>query len=126
MSRKMRVPKQQIDALAVPAWTFWLLGRDPGYRLHGWVQQAQAGMYGEPTAEQVCERHQDALIEEATSHAFEPFWIHKRRRRATDSSAGAWCSWPSIGTDVDDEVSVLLAEFGGGSPTSPFVYRSLV
>jgi hypothetical protein len=52
VSRKIRVPKQQIDALPSPAWTFWLLaGRDPECRLPGLVTFYQAGMFGEATAE---------------------------------------------------------------------------
>lgn len=80
MSRKIRVPKQQIDVLPSPAWTFWLLaGRDPECRLPDWVTFYQAGMFGEATAEQIEERHRDALIEEARRHDFEPYFLGKRR-----------------------------------------------
>ena len=75
MSRKIRVVKGQIAALPSPAWTFALLvGADPGARLHGWVQQAQAGIFGEPTAAGVWNAHTDALSDEARRHGFEPYW----------------------------------------------------
>jgi hypothetical protein len=80
MPRKLRREKVRLAALPSPAWTYALLaGRDPDCRLHGWVTQAQAGQYGEPTADDIWAQHQEALTDEARAHGFEPFWQTKRR-----------------------------------------------
>jgi hypothetical protein len=63
-----------------PAWRYALLtGEDPGVRLHGWVTQAQAGQYGEPTADDVWTQHREALIAEAHRHGFEPCRMTRKR-----------------------------------------------
>ncbi len=63
-----------------PAMTYWLLvGAWPEGRVHGWVAAAQAGLYGEPSADEVWQAHGDALIAEAAAVGFEAFWVHKRR-----------------------------------------------
>lgn len=90
MSRKIRTPKTQVLALPSPAWTLVLLTGQPApCRITGWAVQAQAGLYGDPTADQVWEQHREALIAEAQAHEFEPY-AHAHRT-PTGPGFQRWC-----------------------------------
>jgi hypothetical protein len=80
MSRKIRTPKTQVADLPVPAWTFVLLTGTPAPdRIRGWVVQGQAGRFGEPDADEILQRHREALAEEAHAHGFEPAFLTEQR-----------------------------------------------
>jgi hypothetical protein len=76
MPRKIRTVKAHIDALPSPAWTHLLLtGTNPNARIAGWVVVAQSS---EADADEIWERHSDALIAEAMTNGFRPYYVTKR------------------------------------------------
>ena len=76
MSRKIRIAKGQVSALPSPAWTLALLtGTYPAARIAGAVALARAA---EAEAEAIWQRHADALIAEAESAGFAPYYVTQR------------------------------------------------
>jgi hypothetical protein len=62
-----------------PAIRFYLLlGQWPPQRCRGWVDLAQAGMFGQPTLEERWATHGELLTAEARQAGFEPAGIHGR------------------------------------------------
>jgi hypothetical protein len=77
----MPTAKPTSDDLS-PAMRYYLLvgAWAPG-RVSGWVALAQAGLYGQPTPQDIWTTHADALIAEAAAAGFDPFAVTKRRPR---------------------------------------------